>query len=47
MEYIQNLAAHFEDGSITPEKFSEMSDQEISNQLCAVKGIGQVKKKKV
>lgn len=42
-EYIQNLATHFVDKSITPEKFDVMSDEEISTQLCAVKGIGQVK----
>ncbi|KAI9274081.1 DNA glycosylase [Helicostylum pulchrum] len=40
-EYIRNLALHFENGSITPDKFNQMSDTEISTQLCAVKGIGQ------
>ncbi len=44
VDYIRNLASHFVDKSITPEKFDEMSDEEISTQLCAVKGIGQVKK---
>jgi DNA-3-methyladenine glycosylase II len=42
VEYIQNLATHFENKSITPELFDKMSDEEISTQLCAVKGIGQV-----
>lgn len=41
-QYIQNLAQNFVDKSITPERFSQMSHQEISTQLCAVKGIGQV-----
>lgn len=41
VNYIQNLAAHFENKSITPELFDKMTDEEISLQLCAVKGIGQ------
>jgi DNA-3-methyladenine glycosylase II len=44
VEYIQNLASKFNDKSITPENFDTMSDEEISTQLCCVKGIGQVKK---
>ncbi|CAO3652464.1 unnamed protein product [Mucor hiemalis] len=41
VDYIQNLATHFVEKSITPDKFDVMSDEEISTQLCAVKGIGQ------
>lgn len=44
VDYIQNLATHFVEKSITPDKFDVMSDEEISTQLCAVKGIGQVMK---
>jgi DNA-3-methyladenine glycosylase II len=43
VEYIQNLASKFKDKSITPEHFNTMTDEEISAQLCAVKGIGQVR----
>lgn len=43
-EYIRDLASKFLDGTITPEKFTSMSPEEISTQLCSVKGIGQVKK---
>ncbi|KAI7899168.1 DNA glycosylase, partial [Cokeromyces recurvatus] len=41
VEYIKNLAEKFQDKTITPENFHKMTDQEISNQLCSVKGIGQ------
>lgn len=40
-EYIRDLAAKFVDGTITPERFTSMSPEDISTQLCAVKGIGQ------
>ncbi|KAI9245029.1 DNA glycosylase [Sporodiniella umbellata] len=40
-EYILDLADKFNTHYITPERFHTMSDQEISKQLCAVKGIGQ------
>lgn len=40
-EYILDLADKFNRHLITPEKFHAMSDQEISKQLCTVKGIGQ------
>ncbi|KAI9485334.1 MAG: DNA glycosylase [Benjaminiella poitrasii] len=41
VEYIRNLAEKLQDKTITPEKFDTMTDQEISKQLCSVKGIGQ------
>lgn len=44
-EYIRDLACKMMDGTITPEKFESMPAQEISRQLCSVKGIGQVKEK--
>lgn len=44
-EYIVDLATHFVDKRIVPSKFDEMTDEEISQCLCSVRGIGQVKKK--
>ncbi|RCI07223.1 hypothetical protein CU098_014011, partial [Rhizopus stolonifer] len=41
VEYIRDLATKFKEKHITPEAFDQMSAQEISDQLCAVKGIGQ------
>ncbi len=38
--YLYDLAQKFDEGFITPEKFSEMSDEEIREHLVAVKGIG-------
>ncbi|KAJ3062692.1 hypothetical protein HK102_008685, partial [Quaeritorhiza haematococci] len=40
-EYIQNVATKFADGSLTNEKLLVMSDEEVSTELCAIKGIGQ------
>ncbi|CAO0801819.1 unnamed protein product [Mucor circinelloides] len=40
-EYIQCLAQKFNDKTITPENFANMTDQEIGEQLIQVKGIGQ------
>jgi DNA-3-methyladenine glycosylase II len=40
-EYIRDLATKFNDGTITPDKFTSMSPEDISTQLCSVKGIGQ------
>ncbi|KAI8372595.1 DNA glycosylase [Choanephora cucurbitarum] len=41
IEYLRDLASKFKEKQITPEKFDTMSSEEISQQLCAVKGIGQ------
>lgn len=38
--YIRDLANKFIDGTISPKKFSKMSDEEIVEHLVAVKGIG-------
>jgi DNA-3-methyladenine glycosylase II len=39
-DYLYDLARKFDEGFITPEKFPEMSDEEIREHLIAVKGIG-------
>lgn len=39
-DYLYDLARKFSDGFITPEKFPEMTDEEIREHLVAVKGIG-------
>lgn len=38
--YLYSLAEKFLDGTITPEKFSKMNDEEIIAELVQVKGIG-------
>ncbi len=38
--YLYDLARKFDEGFITPEKFPEMTDEEIREHLVAVKGIG-------
>ncbi len=38
--YLYSLAEKFLDGTITPEKFSAMSDEEIISELVQIKGIG-------
>lgn len=40
MNYLYDLTCKFRDGFITPEKFPNMSDEEIREHLVAVKGIG-------
>ncbi|KAG2173191.1 hypothetical protein INT43_004565, partial [Umbelopsis isabellina] len=40
-EYMQDLATHFVDKRIDPSKFDTMTDEELSECLCAVRGIGQ------
>lgn len=40
-EYMQDLATHFVDKRIDPSKFDNMTDEELSECLCAVRGIGQ------
>jgi DNA-3-methyladenine glycosylase II len=39
--YIRNIAEALENGILTPDQWSNMSDQEVSQQLIKVKGIGQ------
>jgi DNA-3-methyladenine glycosylase II len=39
--YIRNIAEALENGILTPDQWSEMSDQEVSQQLIKVKGIDQ------
>jgi DNA-3-methyladenine glycosylase II len=41
-EYIVDLATHFVDKRIDPVKFKDMSDEELSECLTSVRGIGQV-----
>lgn len=40
LNYLYDLSEKFRDGLIQPEKFPEMSDEEIREHLVAVKGIG-------
>lgn len=40
ISYMKNLAEHWLNGSIKYNKFSELSDEEIINELVQVKGIG-------
>ncbi|MBI5292012.1 MAG: DNA-3-methyladenine glycosylase 2 family protein [Chloroflexi bacterium] len=39
--YLLDLAARFHDGTIAPRRFRKMTDEEISDHLIQVKGIGQ------
>jgi DNA-3-methyladenine glycosylase II len=39
--YIVDLAGKFADGTIRPRQFAKMSDEEISDRLTQVKGVGQ------
>ena len=39
-EYVQNFAQAVLEGQITMEKFSEMSDEDISHQLLKIRGLG-------
>ena len=39
--YLKDLAAKFKDGTINPQLFSTMSDEEITAHVVAVKGIGE------
>ncbi len=38
--YLKDLAAKFLDGTIDPAQFPKMSDEEIIEHVCAVKGVG-------
>jgi DNA-3-methyladenine glycosylase II len=39
-QYIKNVADAFMDHSVTPEKFNEMSDEQIITELIQIKGVG-------
>jgi DNA-3-methyladenine glycosylase II len=41
ISYLRDLAAHVEDGSLELERLPELSDEEVSAQLTAIKGLGQ------
>lgn len=40
IEYIQNVAKTFRDKNLTKESFTDMSDQEVINELTTIRGIG-------
>ncbi|MFA5702763.1 MAG: DNA-3-methyladenine glycosylase 2 family protein [Advenella sp.] len=39
-EYILDLAMHFNEKKVHPAKWSKMSDEEIVDELCSIRGIG-------
>ncbi|KAI8866010.1 DNA glycosylase, partial [Ramicandelaber brevisporus] len=39
-EYMLGLASAFNDGTINPDEFGELTDEELMNKLVALKGIG-------
>ncbi len=41
VEYVKNFAAAIASGSVTMERFAEMSDSQIAKQLLQVRGLGQ------
>ena len=41
IDYIRNLANYFEDNSFQKKDVERMTDEEISNELTQIKGIGQ------
>jgi DNA-3-methyladenine glycosylase II len=41
ISYLRDLAAHVEDGSLELERLPELSDEEVTAQLTAIKGLGQ------
>ena len=40
VEYIMDLARHFESGAINPRRFKTLGDEELIESLCDVRGIG-------
>lgn len=40
VDYVQDLARHFADGRIDPRTFPQLSDEDITRELVAVRGIG-------
>ena len=41
ISYLRDLATHVEDGSLELERLPDLSDEEVSAQLTAIKGLGQ------
>ena len=41
IDYVKDFAAAIENGQVTMDKFSEMTDSEISKQLLKIRGLGQ------
>ncbi len=41
ISYLRDLAAHVEDGSLELERLPELTDEEVTAQLTAIKGLGQ------
>jgi DNA-3-methyladenine glycosylase II len=41
ISYLRDLAAHVEEGSLELERLPELSDEEVTAQLTAIKGLGQ------
>ncbi|MCD7974342.1 MAG: hypothetical protein LUF25_00765 [Phascolarctobacterium sp.] len=41
VDYVKNFASAVEDGTITMDKFSEMTNSQISKQLLQIRGLGQ------
>ncbi len=39
-EYLKALAVSFDDGTLTPDKWEDMTDDEITDQLVSLRGIG-------
>jgi DNA-3-methyladenine glycosylase II len=40
VDYIRDLARHFESGEINPRRFKSLKDEELIQRLCDVRGIG-------
>jgi DNA-3-methyladenine glycosylase II len=40
IEYMQDLARHFESGALNPRQFRSLDDEELIKRLCDVRGIG-------
>lgn len=40
VEYVRDLAAHFQSGRVNPSRFNEQSDEEIIAELVDIRGIG-------
>ena len=39
-EYISDLAAHFAEGKVQPERWGDMDDEAVVAELCTIRGIG-------
>jgi len=40
IKYIRSIAEHFHDGSVNPEQFPNLKDEDLIITLCKIKGIG-------